>query len=264
MRKNLTDQLISLEIASRVGKWKNLRQKDIQSKFSVDLNSLQRRAALYVKSEIFLYGFLKDYPRHHFLTYEDLYTDNVVNKHLVKALEENFKITLPNPLKTPLHSNEAKKQTIISNYESAKKIVDDIVREYRTPFVDYERKILKYDFSNIIRFPAFKTDIPQTIKDLQNNNIGKIIVYGSAEIAVEFYLQAMDAGIFVLAFFESEPSPGKRGPDGEPVLTPENALRSYPDIDILLATKSSVNPMLHRLCKSASEKGEYGSYDGED
>ena len=249
-RKNLTDQLLSMEIASHIQKWHNITDDDIPFTFSIDLKALHKRALLFVKSESLLYSYIKDYPKHISIAYEELFCENTVNRRLNETIQNNLAISLPDRIKTPIHKNKGCKKSIIENYDIAKRVVDEIIQDYRTPFVDDKKDSGILSFENIInKRPVRFFDIHCVVDELKRNKAEKVIVYGSAEMAEYFFSHAKNVGIHILAFFESEPKPEHRGPDGEPVLTPEDALKMHPETDILIASKSSINPMLHRLLK---------------
>lgn len=94
---------------------------------------------------------------------------------------------------------------------------------------------------------AKNSRIISVLEGLAREKKTEVVVYGAGEIGRSFCQQASAEGVRILAFMESLPQAGQLDPLGRVVLTPEEALRQFPQTDVVIASRAFVNPMLHRL-----------------
>ncbi len=127
-RENILDQILSEEIARKIGKWHNATNEDVDSRFTVPAGTVMPKLKQILLTEKILYNHIKHYSHLHVAVYEDIFTDNILNVDIVSFLERYLDKTLNISQRGTVNKNKIDKTKIIENYQDLKAIVDDHVK----------------------------------------------------------------------------------------------------------------------------------------
>ncbi len=132
-RRNLTDQILSEEIAHAAGKWHNLTADDRPDSFAVDIAKIEWRARRILHAEHLLYDAVADDPNVIFAEYEELFFSGGICPRVTTRLEAMFGLPLGKASTQAIVKNEADKRAIVSNYAQADAAVQRLVHRMGRP-----------------------------------------------------------------------------------------------------------------------------------
>lgn len=119
-RRDLTEQVLSLDVARRSHVWHNLREQDLPAKFDAELSPALALAEAIIRAETHFDRLLRDYPLACPIAYEDLFSADTLAAPLTDFLSRTFGVVSSSLPPTRIRKNEADKRTLISNYEAIK------------------------------------------------------------------------------------------------------------------------------------------------
>lgn len=123
-RRDITEQILSLDVARRSNVWHNLTEQNLPAKFAVELPAVLALAEAIIRAEATFDRLLRDYPLAFSIAYEDMFLTDTLAPPLVGFLSRTFDVANSSLPPTRIKKNEADKRMLIDNYETIKIEVD--------------------------------------------------------------------------------------------------------------------------------------------
>lgn len=127
IRKDVSSQIISEEIARKIDKWHSINQSDVREKFSIDVAHFKSRLKMIVESEKIMVDHLLSLGEFSAIFYENLFINGMVNESLVKKISDEFGVDVSGVACDGIKKNKANKMNIITNYDDLLDVSCDFV-----------------------------------------------------------------------------------------------------------------------------------------